>query len=278
MAIGFSGLGLRTKLSIVSALLIILTAAGIAGTLVRQEQREARAALENEGVAVLSLLSEAGEAPIIAGNRAALAQILESLAPNRNIAYAVALDVKGNELARRGFLLRDVPSSPNYPGERQPGRIQSTYLQAGSKRILELYAPVLASRQSVANRSDAIGYVRLGLSQEHVDEHMQTYVLSALAIAAIVVLLSLVAVRMLTRRILAPVAVLTEAAEAVGRGDLRVRVPEIDNPEFGNLTHKFNEMTSRLSASQASVEEYQHTLEEKVEQRTREGVATMAAR
>ena len=60
MAIGFSGLGLRTKLSIVSALLIILTAAGIAGTLVRQEQREARAALENEGVAVLSLLSEAG--------------------------------------------------------------------------------------------------------------------------------------------------------------------------------------------------------------------------
>ena len=75
---------------------------------------------------------------------------------------------------------------------------------------------------------------------------------------------------LLTRRILAPVRNLTEAAEAVGRGDLRVRVPETRSTEFAVLTDTFNQMTSRLAASQASVEDYQHTLEEKVEQRTRE--------
>ena len=75
----FPRLGLRGKLSLLTAVLIVLTAAGIAGYLVRQEQRDARATLEAEGVAVLSLLSEAVEAPLSAGNRAVLGQLFESL-------------------------------------------------------------------------------------------------------------------------------------------------------------------------------------------------------
>ncbi|MFS8085226.1 MAG: putative bifunctional diguanylate cyclase/phosphodiesterase, partial [Acidobacteriota bacterium] len=86
----------------------------------------------------------------------------------------------------------------------------------------------------------------------------------------LVVLVGVALTVLLTRRVLAPVRTLTAAAEAVGRGDLRVRVPETSSVEFETLTNSFNEMTARISASQASVEDYQHTLEEKVEQRTRE--------
>ena len=83
-------LGLSTKLNLLTIALIIATAAGIAVYLVRQELREARAKLENEGVAILSLLSEAGELPLATANRTQLLQVLETLALNRDIAYAVA--------------------------------------------------------------------------------------------------------------------------------------------------------------------------------------------
>ena len=71
----FSRMGLRAKLSLLTALLIMVTAAGIAAYITRQEQREARAALESEGVAVLSLLTEAGYPALAASNRQALGQI-----------------------------------------------------------------------------------------------------------------------------------------------------------------------------------------------------------
>ncbi|MEO7760770.1 MAG: EAL domain-containing protein [Casimicrobiaceae bacterium] len=263
-------LALRTKLSLLTALLIVVTAAGIAGYLIRQEQREARATLEAEGVAVLSLLSEASVQPIALGNRALLAQIFESLTPNRNIAYVAALDAKRVVLGSRAYRIRSLPVSPKYPDEKQIDQIQSTYVQAEGKKSLELFAPVSSNRRDASAKPETVGYLRLGLSQDHVDEHTTTYLLSALLIGGIVLLLGFGLIGLLTRRVLAPVGVLTGAAEAVGRGDLRVRVPETRSVEFGVLTGKFNEMTSRLAASQASVEEYQHTLEEKVEQRTRE--------
>ena len=266
----FPRLGLRAKLASLTALLIIVTAAGIAGYLIRQEQREARAALEAEGVGVLSLLTEAGHSALAASNRQALSQVFESLALNPKVAYIAALDPKRNELAKRAYLVNNVPPSPAYPADRQIDRVQSTYVQADDKKVLELLARVTGNRQEAGGKIETIGYLRLGMSQDQLEAQTMLYVSSALMVGGIAVLLGLALMMLLTRRVLAPVDVLTGAAEAVGRGDLRVRVPETESVEFKVLTNKFNEMTARLAASQASVEEYQHTLEEKVEQRTRE--------
>lgn len=263
--------GLRAKLNLLTIALIVATAAGIAAYLVRQELRDARTKLETEGVAILSLLSEAGELPIYTANRAQLTQVLDSLALNRDIAYAVALDAQRTELAHRLFSVKKLPGLPNYPEQKQIGRIQSTYVTAEGKRILELFAPILGNRgDSGETKSATIGYVRLGLSQEQADERATAYLTSALLVSGVVVLIGIALTLLLTRRILAPVWNLTQAAEAVGRGDLRVRVPQTRSNEFAMLTDTFNQMTGRLAASQASIEDYQHTLEEKVEQRTRE--------
>ncbi len=267
----FPRFGLRAKLNLLTIALIIATAAGIAAYLVRLETRDARAKLENEGVAILSLLSEAGELPIYTANKVALAQVLESLSLNRDIAYAVALDAQRAQLVQKVFLVPEVPPLPQYPTETQIGRIQSTYVLSGGQRVLELFAPVVGNRSETGNsKNETIGYIRLGLSQEQLDERARAYLIGAVVVSGFVVLIGILLSLLLTRRLLEPVRVLTEAAQAVGRGDLRVRVPPTQSTEFAVLTDTFNEMTARLAASQASVEEYQHTLEEKVEQRTRE--------
>ena len=262
--------GLSTKLNLLTIALIIATAAGIAVYLVRMELREARAKLESQGVAILSLLSEAGELPLAAGNKQQLLQILETLALNRDIAYAVATDRDRNEVVRRMFSITDIPAMPKYPASADSSRIQSTYVTVHGKKILELFAPVMVNRTPLQARTETIGYIRLGMSPEQVDERANAYLTGALIVSSIVVLFGIAFTLLLTRRILAPVRKLIEAAEAVGRGDLRVRVPETKSAEFALLTETFNQMTARLASSQASVEEYQHTLEEKVEQRTRE--------
>ena len=262
--------GLGTKLNLLTIALIIVTAAGIAAYLVRQELKEARATLENEGVAVLSLLSEAGEVPIFTGNREQLLKVLETLSLHRDIAYAVAFDRGRNELARRLFSVNEIPPMPNYPADAQSSRIQSTYVATQGKRILELFTPVFGNRTGVDSKIEPVGYLRLGLSPEQIDARTGAYLTGAMLVSFFVVLIGVALTLLVTRRILAPVRNLTEAAEAVGRGDLRVRVAETKSSEFSVLTDTFNQMTARLAASQASVEEYQHTLEEKVEQRTRE--------
>ena len=271
-------LGLRAKLNLLTIVLIVATAAGIAAYLVRLELRDARAKIETEGVAILSLLVEAGEAPILTQNRAQLVQVLDSLALNQDIAYAVVLDAHRTELARRLFSIKALPAMPSYPEQTKPGRIQSTYVTVEGKLILELLAPVKRDRAKPSEvKSDTVGYFRLGLSQEQVNARANAYLTSATLISSLVVMIGILLSLLMTRRILAPVASLTEAAEAVGRGDLRVRVPETRSREFAVLTDAFNQMTTRLAASQASVEDYQHTLEEKVEQRTRE-LQTASAR
>ena len=146
MRLKWTRLGLRTKLNLLTIALIVATAAGIAAYLVRQDLRDARAKLEAEGVAILSLLSEASEVPMHTANRAQLTQVLESLSLNRSVAYAVALDAQRNELVRRLFSVKELPALPKYPDETQIGRIQSTYVNADDKRILELFAPILGKR------------------------------------------------------------------------------------------------------------------------------------
>ena len=162
--------GLSTKLNLLTIALIIATAAGIAVYLVRMELREARAKLESQGVAILSLLSEAGELPLAAGNKQQLLQILETLALNRDIAYAVATDRDRNEVVRRMFSITDIPAMPKYPASADSSRIQSTYVTVHGKKILELFAPVMVHRTPLQARTETIGYIRLGMSPEQVDE------------------------------------------------------------------------------------------------------------
>jgi HAMP domain-containing protein len=58
-------------------------------------------------------------------------------------------------------------------------------------------------------------------------------------------------------------------------GDLSVKVPVQSNNEIGTLARAFNEMTAQLKLSNEKLEEYNHTLEQKVNQRTGELKATI---
>ncbi|GAB4496537.1 MAG: hypothetical protein OHK0052_06630 [Anaerolineales bacterium] len=72
----------------------------------------------------------------------------------------------------------------------------------------------------------------------------------------------------LARRLVSPVRDLTAGAKRVAQGILNQAVPVRSRDELGLLAQSFNQMQADLQQSRLELEEYAHTLEEKVAERT----------
>jgi signal transduction histidine kinase len=75
---------------------------------------------------------------------------------------------------------------------------------------------------------------------------------------------------MLGRRIVKPIKAIAQTAYLVSQGDLNQTAPVLSNNEIGMLAKTFNQMIEQLKLTYQQLADSNHTLEEKVEQRTQE--------
>lgn len=75
---------------------------------------------------------------------------------------------------------------------------------------------------------------------------------------------------MLAQYIVRPINLLAQGAEAIAQGDLSYFIEINSKNEIGILAHTFNQMTRQLKISRETLEEYNRTLEQRVERRTKE--------
>ncbi len=75
---------------------------------------------------------------------------------------------------------------------------------------------------------------------------------------AIVVVMAIIIARSMSK----PIKELTKVSGAISSGDLSARAQVVSNDEIGTLAHSFNEMTDKLVAAKANVEEKKAELEE----------------
>jgi two-component system, NtrC family, sensor kinase len=104
--------------------------------------------------------------------------------------------------------------------------------------------------------------VDLSLAQER--RAMLTYTGVALLL---VVILSGVFIWFVVRN---PLRALKAGTERVAKGELGFQIPVKSNDEIGDLATSFNEMSSRLQLAQAEITAWAHTLEDRVDEKTRE--------
>jgi two-component system NtrC family sensor kinase len=67
-----------------------------------------------------------------------------------------------------------------------------------------------------------------------------------------------------------PLRALKAGTERVAKGELGFHIPVRSNDEIGDLAESFNAMNSRLQLAQAEITAWAHTLEDRVEEKTRE--------
>ncbi|MGB8770167.1 MAG: ATP-binding protein [Candidatus Korobacteraceae bacterium] len=116
-----------------------------------------------------------------------------------------------------------------------------------------------------------LGVLDTNLSLAKVDENLhreQREMLAGTAVALIaVVFLSGLFVWIEVRN---PLRELKTGTEQVATGDLGYQIPVHSQDEVGELAQSFNEMSNRLQVAQAEITAWTHTLEERVEDKTRE--------
>jgi two-component system NtrC family sensor kinase len=101
---------------------------------------------------------------------------------------------------------------------------------------------------------------------------MLTFLFVALAGMAVVLVLTYV----MTRSMIHPLEDIVAATKKIAGGDLNLTVAVTSRDEIGHLATSFNRMLQSLRAMQEELQQWGHTLEEKVRERSEELVAVQA--
>jgi two-component system, NtrC family, sensor kinase len=148
----------------------------------------------------------------------------------------------------------------------------------GNSRVLGIITPIenqLACSNAACHAHPAsvriLGVLDTNLSLAKVDVSLAQERRTMLAYTGValllVVLLSGLFIWVVVRN---PLRELEAGTERVAKGELGFHIPVKSNDEIGDLAESFNDMSSRLQLAQAEITAWAHTLEERVEEKTRE--------
>ena len=116
-----------------------------------------------------------------------------------------------------------------------------------------------------------LGIVDVAYSLDEIDASAKTHTIHVISISVAVILIFSIGVGMLLQRLIyVPLKDLESGAEKVAAGDLAQDIPVRSDDEFGHVAGSFNHMTEALQQSRRELQELVQTLEQKVEERTRE--------
>ena len=116
-----------------------------------------------------------------------------------------------------------------------------------------------------------LGVLDIVAPLEGIDLAIRKNTINIITLAVAFVVLAAVLVSVLVQRLIyAPLNDLRVGAERLAEGDLEYEIPVRSTDELGQLAQCFNGMTRALKKSRNELEEWGNTLEEKVEQATRE--------
>ena len=116
-----------------------------------------------------------------------------------------------------------------------------------------------------------LGVLDIVYRLDDVDAAMRSTSLTIAGLSAIFILVAAPIFGFVVNRLVqVPLHDLESGAHAIASGDLDLKIPVRSGDEFGRLAGSFNSMTGALRDSREALRDWAHTLEVKVEERTRE--------
>jgi signal transduction histidine kinase/DNA-binding response OmpR family regulator len=276
--------GISAKFNILSVLLIVLTAIGIAAFVVRYEMRTSYEQLANLGTGIAAMVAANSEYGIYTQSEDELHNLVESVSTHEDVAYISISDLKHEAIIKKTF--RDeivVPAiePANIAAGERTGRTNDLVNSGDGLPYINIVVPVFGNAEDdlqsldivsgdAGKSSQPIGHVQLGISLSAMHEKVSHYLADIAWVSTIAVLLAIVLVLAVSRRIKRPLGSLVYAMEQVSEGDLEQRITVTSRDEIGDLTSGFNLMIERLEEAYDELEDHRLHLEDKIEERTRE--------
>ncbi|MEO6028082.1 MAG: ATP-binding protein [Candidatus Binatia bacterium] len=263
-----------TRVACATSLLIVATCVAQSAMLVHRDLEQVGRFLAAQGRTLSETLARDAELAIMSRDRTGLQDLVRQLLNRVDVVYCRILDEQGQPLVEGGR----VPATPPAVSDesREPIPIDGLWeLQAAVRMLdtrpqreeIQLFDGD-AAPSGVEPRGQRIGTVAIGMSLEPLRElRRQTFVAATLLtglVTVIAIALAVVTARAVTR----PLQVLASAADDLASGNMAVRVPTFTQDEIGAVALSFNAMADSLARGRATLEAYNHSLEEKVTART----------
>jgi two-component system NtrC family sensor kinase len=128
-----------------------------------------------------------------------------------------------------------------------------------------------ASCHQHSREQSVLGVLDIVYSLDDIDRSMRQNVIIITVLSLGFVVVVLLSINFFVRRLVyVPLRDLESGAKRLSVGDLEQQIPVRSEDEFGELAASFNSMTAALRISRRELQEWGHTLEQKVEKRTQE--------
>jgi signal transduction histidine kinase len=174
---------------------------------------------------------------ILVEDYSGLHDLVEQATVNSNdIRYVLVTDNKGRLLAHT--FSRGIPKGLLDINLRSIDKgFRSVTIASDEGNIHDILVPV---------ESGEVGFVRVGMTEEFTRDAIVNRVRELGLVAFLVCVLALFISARLTSLITDPISRLAKVAEAIKKGDLKVRAPTADGGEIGELAVAFNDMADSL--------------------------------
>ena len=273
-------LSLARKLNQLSLLLVLLTGFSITAFEVWQRQVDGLDALLQQGIEKIQLIANFSEYAISSEDQESLRHAIQGQ-DNQKI-YVALLRADKTVLIEKSYISNFNPnplSEAQVIKQHEP-ELKGTVSIYDQGENLQFICPVISKSSEPGSPdilddksdtiSEVIGYVRLILTKQHMQQHIKDAVNSILLLTVGIIILAALATLLVTRKITAPIKTLIQVTQKIASGDLTDSIKAGGSLELTALAKSFNLMLDQLRTSRKEVEEYQSSLEQKVGERTLE--------
>lgn len=171
--------------------------------------------------------------PLLAQDDLRLGPVTESISQESDVQYAFLMDHQSRVLYH---------SDPE-----MTGKLFDKGVPIPGKGVIQATIPVIVE-------DVLVGTAVVGLSEDHIREAMAATAFGLILPLSIGTVLGLLGIFMLTGVHVTRVELLEKAMQALGSGDLQVRVEDRSKDEIGRLSRGFNEMVSQLHQVRKQIE------------------------
>jgi methyl-accepting chemotaxis protein len=236
------GLGLRAKILLFLAVLLVAVTAVAALVMTLTLRRQVRGEFQSKGEAIARSLANSGVDLILNRDASTIQSLVDQFADIEGVAYVLVYDPKQEVVAHTfaPFMPPGLIEQNRVPGESPSQARQITLADPATGRqrsILDVGVPVLAGQ---------LGTVRVGMDLDLVGAAALRAAGSLVALLAGLALAAFAVGWLLVGRLVRPIEGLAAIARRVGDGDLTQLAPVTSSDEIGVLAGTFNESIVRL--------------------------------
>lgn len=244
-------IGLRTKFLTIPVSIAVALGIAVSTLIYFSWSRQLSQELREKGISIARDLAIRSIDYILIDDIVSLRQLLQEVTEiEDDVYYAFISSPELEPLSHTfegGFPVQLVEANQLEPGQKQGTQL----LDTGGELICDIAVPILGG---------SLGNVHIGISESHIREIVRSNVRTLIGITALILAVGTAATSIFVSQAVKPITDMTRAAEAIGDGNLDIRVAVKSNDEVGRLANTFNVMAAKLKRTGEELQDVEEQL------------------